>query len=147
MIRYQVCHSKVRSTCVQCDNRKGRGIPSHMVSWLLYDSNLILLNLLLITPPAHSWQYNSLTTLVEAAPLMFASSGPPKRDCPADVTSLLIIAVCEFCSFMTLFLWFAKGREFHTFTTFTFLLSIAPICDLTICWGHVGIEAAKPENP
>ena len=28
-----------------------------------------------------------------------------------------------------------------------FLLQLASMCVLTICWGHVGIEAAKPENP
>ena len=28
-----------------------------------------------------------------------------------------------------------------------FQLQLASMCVLTICWGHVGIEAAKPENP
>ena len=105
---------------------------------------LILLNRY---PPARSRQYNSLIDCGWSGLLWCSrAQGPPKRDCPADVTSLLIAAVCEFLRFMTSFLWFATGREFYTFTTL-FLLSIAPICDLTNCWGHVGIEAAKLENP
>ena len=47
---------------------------------------------------------------------------------------------------VTLFLQFTTGCEFHTFTTL-FLLQMASMCDLTICWGHVGTEAAKLENP
>ena len=47
---------------------------------------------------------------------------------------------------MTLFLWFYdRMRNSHFY--YSFLLQLASMCVLTICWGHVGIEAAKPENP
>ena len=40
----------------------------------------------------------------------------------------------------------ATGCEFNTFITL-FPPPIAPICDLTNCWGHFGIEATKLANP
>ena len=46
---------------------------------------------------------------------------------------------------MTLFLWFYNRMRISHFYN-PFLLQLASMCDLTICWGHAG-RAAKPENP
>ena len=47
---------------------------------------------------------------------------------------------------MTLFLWFYDRMRISHFYN-PFLLQLASMCDLTICRGHVGTEATKPENP
>ena len=47
---------------------------------------------------------------------------------------------------MTLFLWFYDRMRISHFYH-PFRLQLASMCVLTIRWGHVGIEAAKPENP
>ena len=61
---------------------------------------------------------------------MFANSGPPKRDCPADVTSLLIAAVCEFSRFYDSFPVICnKTRIPHFYNPF-------PAVNCTHMWSH-----------
>ena len=47
--------------------------------------------------------------------------------------------MCEFPAF------YNRMRISHFYNPF--LLQLASMCNLTICWGHVGTEATKLENP
>ena len=189
MIWVQVCRSKVELDMCPDDNRKGRGLPPHMVSFnfstscgclyqFYYHSNsgistnrfIILISQvshLFDNPQRVSWQNNSLTTLVEAVSSDVLELSVPPQGIRQQMSPFWPIAtMCEFrilsCDFTTgrkshiCTMWestfddsfscgFTTGCEFLTFTT-PFLLQLASMCDLTICWGHTG-KAAKPENP